>query len=104
MKRFPVKHKYNAKITIHDGIRFDSQKEAKYYEQLKMAQKIGRVLFFLRQIPIHLPGGVTMRVDFQVFYTNGTVRFIDVKGMRTKQYIDKKKMVEALYPIEIEEV
>jgi len=62
------------------------------------------VLFFLRQTPFHLPGGVTYRVDFQEFHSDGSVHFIDVKGVRTKSFIAKKKMVEALYPVEIEEV
>ena len=55
------------------------------------------------QVPFHLPGNVKYVVDFQVFMTDGTVKFIDVKGHRTPQYIAKKKMVEALYPVEIEE-
>jgi Protein of unknown function (DUF1064) len=51
-----------------------------------------------------LPGGVTYRVDFQEFHSDGSVHFIDVKGVRTKSFISKKKIVEALYPVEIEEV
>ena len=97
------RHKFNAKPTVRDGIRFHSTKEANYYSELKLKQKAGIILFFLRQVPIHLPGGVTMRVDFLEFHTDGTVHFVDPKGRRTPQYIDKKKMVEALYPIEIEE-
>ena len=42
------------------------------------------------------------RVDFQEFHSDGTVRFIDVKGYKTKEFIMKKKMVEAEYPVEIE--
>ena len=97
-------HKFKAKPTISGGFRFDSKKEAKYYDQLIFEQKAGYVLFFLRQVPFHLPGGVVYRVDFQVFTCDGKVKFIDVKGYRTPEYITKKKMVEALYPIEIEEV
>jgi len=92
-----------AQPTERDGIRFDSKKEANYYDLLKVKQKAGAVLFFLRQVPFDLPGGVKFRVDFQEFYSDGTVRFIDVKGYRTKEYIARKKMVEALYPVVIEE-
>jgi len=67
-------------------------------------KKGGIVLFWLRQVPFHLPGNVTYKVDFQVFYADGTIRFIDVKGMRTPGFIRNKKMVEALYPVEIEEI
>ena len=97
-------HKFRAKPTEADGIRFDSKKEARFYQELKLRQQAGNIVFFLRQVPFHLPGGVTYRVDFQVFDAEGNVRFIDVKGHRTKQYIDKKKMVESIYPVKIEEV
>ena len=100
---FP-KHKYKAKPTIADGIRFDSKKEARYYEQLKILQKAGDVIFFLRQVPFHLAGGVRYVVDFQEFRKDGTVHFVDVKGYKTSEYTQKKRQVEALYPIEIEEV
>lgn len=98
------RHKYNAKKTDVDGIRFDSKKEAKYYQELKLRQMSGEIVFFLRQVPFYLPGGVTYRVDFQEFHTDGTVHFVDVKGMRTQSFIAKKKIVENLYPVKIEEV
>ncbi len=96
------RHKYGAIRTERDSIKFASKKEAHYYDQLKLLVKSGIVLFFLRQVPFHLPGGVTYRCDFQEFHSDGSVRFVDVKGMMTKQFIDKKKIVEALYPVEIE--
>jgi len=43
-------------------------------------------------------------VDFQVFKADGTVSFVDVKGMKTESYKAKKRMVESLFPITIEEV
>ncbi len=97
------KHKYNAIRTELDGIKFDSKKEARRYSELKLLQRSGEVVFFLRQVPFHLPGRVTYRCDFQVFWSDGTVGFEDVKGMRTAQYIAKKKIVEAMYPVQIEE-
>ena len=88
------RHKYGAKKTDVDGIRFDSKKEAKYYQELKLRQMAGEIVFFLRQVPFYLPGGVTYRVDFQEFHADGTVHFVDVKGMRTQSFIAKKKIVE----------
>jgi hypothetical protein len=98
------RHKYKAVQTISDGIKFQSKKEARYYDELKLRQKAGEVVFFLRQVPFDLAGGVKYRCDFQEFRSDGTVHFIDVKGKRTTEYIARKKMVEALYPVEIEEV
>lgn len=99
-----VKHKFRAVRTESDGIKFDSKKEARYYAELKMRQQNGEVVFFLRQVPLHLPGGVRYVVDFQEFHADGTVHFVDVKGVETKLYITKRKLVEATYPIKIETV
>ena len=98
------RHKFNAKTTTIDGIRFASQKEARYYHELKLRQRAGDIVFFLRQVPIHLPGNVKYVIDFLEFHDNGTVHFVDVKGYRTAKYLMKKKMVESLYPITLEEV
>ena len=99
-----IKHKYKAKPTVRDGIRFDSKKEAKYYDELKIRVAAGEVLFFLRQVPFHLPDGVKMIIDFLEFRTDGTVHVVDVKGYKTDVYKIKKRMVEALYPVDVEEV
>ena len=96
------RHKFGAIATEVDGIKFQSKLEAKYYGMLKLRQRGGEIVFFLRQVPFHLPGGVKYVVDFQEFHKDGTVHFIDVKGMETPEFKAKKKMVEALYPIEIE--
>ncbi len=103
-KKPVARHKFNAKPTINDGIRFDSKLEAKYYEKLKWLQNQGEVVFFLRQPAFHLPGNVKYSADFQVFYASGEVEFIDVKGILTKEFQRAKKQVEALYPIEIKVV
>ncbi len=95
------KHKYSAVKTIRDGFKFSSKKEAARYDDLILLKRAGDIVFFLRQVPFHLPGNVTYRVDYQIFWSNGEVTFEDVKGMRTAQYITKKKMVESLYPVEI---
>jgi hypothetical protein len=98
------KHKFHAKQTVNDGYIFSSKKESKYYSELKSRQAAGEVLFFLRQVPFHLGGGIKYVCDFQVFKTDGTVEFVDVKGFVTPMYKLKKAQVEASYPIEITEV
>jgi len=99
-----IRHKYNARPTELDGIRFSSKREAKYYSDLLLAQRSGDLLFFLRQVPFHLPGNVRYVCDFAEFWKSGEVRFSDIKGFRTPMYILKKKQVEAIYPIKILEV
>lgn len=97
-----ARHKFHAKPMATDGIRFDSKKEARRYEELKLLQRAGDVVFFLRQPMFDLPGGVKYRADFQIFWSDGTVSFEDVKGYETKEFKAKKKMVEAIYPVTIE--
>ena len=94
-------HKFKAKPCEYDGIKFASQKERKRYQELQVLQSIGDIRFFLRQVPMHLAGGVKYVCDFLIFWSDGNATFEDVKGYRTDMYKVKKKMVEATYPIKI---
>lgn len=96
------RHKFRARAVVQDGIRFPSMLEGRHYDHLKYLQSTGEVLFFLRQVPFHLPGGTKLVVDFQVFWADGTVSFQDTKGHLTKEFKIKKREVEHHYPIEIE--
>lgn len=105
----PSKHR-NHKTTI-DHIKFDSQVEAAYYLYLEHDKQHGTVQYYLRQVPIRLPGGVTYWCDFMVVRAVPRkpgvigIEWIDVKGQRTQTFINKKKQVEELYPdIQIIEV
>lgn len=99
-----MKHKFHAKPTTYDDIRFASKKEAKRYHDLKRLKDAGEVLFFLRQTPFHLPGNIRYTNDFTVFWANGEITFEDCKGVKTEAYVVRKKLVEATYPIEIKEI
>lgn len=109
------KHKYGVSPVGErkaDGITFDSKKERDYYLTLKLrvADEADELVYFLRQVPFDLPGNTKYRVDFQLFFglhgspVDLVVRYIDVKGHETKEFIRAKKQVEALYPVEIEVV
>jgi hypothetical protein len=97
-----TKHKYRAKITECDGKKFASKAEARFYASLKLLQKSGEVLFFLQQVPFHLPGNTKYLADFMVFYADGNCSVIDVKGRDLPMSIMKRKQVEDLYPVTIE--
>lgn len=99
-----LKHKFKAVRTDYDNIKFASKKECKRYIELKLLKEKGEVLFFLRQVPFHLEGGVKWVADFLVFWLDGNVTIEDPKGIKTPLYIAKKKMVEAIYPISITEI
>lgn len=103
----------NQKVQV-DGIMFDSKAEAKHYGLLIMAREAGH-LKFERQVPFVFE--VTYRAnerevkkkmryvaDFVVKWKGGRVEVQDVKGVRTKEYKQKKKLMSALYGIEITEI
>jgi len=87
-----------------DGIRFASKREARYYERLKIEKAAGLVVYWLRQVPIHMPGGTRYVVDFLVFMPDGAVRYVDVKGRETAMFRVKRREIQHGYPIKIETV
>lgn len=99
----PKPNKYRNTPTTVDGIRFDSRREARYYEQLKLRQAAGEVSYWLRQVPLHLPGGARYVVDFLVFFSDAErpPEYVDVKGVKTDVFLLKKRMVEHHYPIAV---
>ena len=110
MKRAKRQVRFNKPIRVSkaanrtaDGITFDSIKEMERYKILRSLRRLGKIDFFLMQVPFILPGPVRYRLDFMVFWADKTVTFEDVKGHKTDLYILKKKQVEELYGIEIEE-
>lgn len=100
--------KYRNRITIVDGIRFHSAKEARRYGELKLLVKAGKITHLLRQVPFmcQVNGVVVCKylADFQYYDKAGARHIEDAKGMRTPLYALKKKMVEAQHNVRIEEV
>ena len=101
MRTYARRHKFNAVQTEVGGIKFPSKKEAAYYADLKLLQRSGELLFFLRQVPFDLPGNVKYRLDFMEFWADGRIEFSDTKGLDTPLSKTKRKQVEALYPVKI---
>tara|TARA_R110000787_G_scaffold160652_4_gene274237 strand:+ start:992 stop:1336 length:345 start_codon:yes stop_codon:yes gene_type:complete len=103
------KSKYNAVKTEVDGIVFDSKAEAKRYGELRlllMADEI-RQIELQPKFPCHVNGDLicTYVADFKYRDQRTGERVIeDVKGMKTPVYKLKKKLVEALYALEIVEI
>lgn len=109
-------NKFGAKKVIIDGIKFDSIKEGRYYQLLvalkKAKNEADRVIKielqpkFRYEIEYKANGNVYKKrafykADFKVIYADCRIEIIDVKGYKTDIYKQKKKIIEALYNIEI---
>jgi hypothetical protein len=99
MKR---RHKYGAKPTVHDGIRFASKREASRYLELKLLQQAGRISNLRRQVRYRLVIETTYVADF-VYDEKGEEIVEDVKGHRTREYLQKKRQMAKQHNIEIRE-
>ena len=106
--------KYRNRKTTLDGIEFDSAKEARRYAELRLLEKAGQIFNLQRQVPFVLipkqeRGGkvverpVVYKADF-VYTENGEDVVEDTKGMKTKDYIIKRKLMLWQYGIRIKEV
>ena len=117
--------KYGNKKTTVDGIVFDSMKEAKRYRELSLMQHSGMIQDLEMQVKFVLipaqrepdrigkKGGIykgkvierecSYIADF-VYKENGKTVVEDTKGMRTKDYILKRKMMLYFHGIKVKEV
>lgn len=106
IERGDGRRKYHNVPTTVDGIRFDSKREAQYYQRLCLEREAGVIEYFLRQVPLHLPGGTKLVVDFVVFARDErgclSVRYVDAKGRQTDLFRVKRREVEHHYPITVE--
>lgn len=97
------RHKFSAKPTVVDGIRFASKAEADRYGHLKLLEQ-NQFIYGLElqpKFPIHINGQqvCTYVADFRYRKTSGGDDIIeDVKGFKTPVYSLKKKLFEACYP------
>lgn len=106
--------KYRAKTVVVDGIRFDSQKEAKRYKYLKEEEKAGRIRTLTLQEPFELipaqyidgkcvERAVKYKADF-VYVQDRKLVVEDTKGFRTPDYIIKRKLMLYVHGIRVKEV
>ena len=97
-----IKHKFHAISCERDGKKFPSKAERAHYDKLRLLQKAGQILFFIRQVPFDLPGDNKYVADFMVFYADGTASVQDVKGVETEGFKIKRKLLEEAYPFKLE--
>lgn len=101
-------NKYKAIRTTVDGITFDSKGEARRYQQLLLLQKAGAISNLQHQVvyPVEINGMKVCRYIADFTYVEGSKTVVeDFKSPAsiTPLYRLKKKLIKALYGIDIVE-
>lgn len=123
--------KYKSKRTVVNGRVFDSRKEARRYQELVLLERGGQISNLRLQVSFELipaqyalsdevytkgahkgerkrgtciEKAVTYRADFVYTDSKGNTVVEDVKGIKTKDYIIKRKLMLSVYGIRIVEV
>jgi hypothetical protein len=95
----------NVKTTV-DGIVFDSKKEANRWQELTLLQRARRIQSLGRQKSFDLDvNGIKIAryvVDF-VYYDREKADWVheDTKGVRTREFIIKSRLMKALFDVDI---
>ena len=103
---------YNKKIT-YNGETYDSVKEYRRHDELKLLQRAGKISGLERQvkfelIPVQRVGGKVVEracsyvADF-VYWKDGERIVEDVKGFKTHEYKIKRKLLLWVHGIRIKE-
>lgn len=104
----------NKKVTI-DGIKLDSQREAKRYGELKLLERAGEIsdlrtgVYFVLAPAAKLHGekatkpALRYKADF-VYMRNGEQIVEDAKGFQTPVYRTKKHLMKTVLGIDVIEV
>lgn len=107
--------KYHSQKAMLDGIEFDSRREAQRYAELKLLERAGEITDLRTQVKYTLipaqkrpSGGVeracTYTADFVYKDKSGHEIVEDAKGMRTQQYIIRRKLMLWVHGIEVVEI
>lgn len=109
-------HNEKAVRTMPNGLprTFDSQREARRYDELRMLYEAGEIQDLRLQANFTLQEGyvaadgevvrpIVYKADFQ-YIKDGNIIVEDVKGVRTPEYQMKKKLMQDRYCITITEI
>jgi hypothetical protein len=107
--------KYHSRKVIKDGMTFDSVKEYRRWCELSLLERAGQIHTLKRQVKFELiptqriNGKVVERAcnyiaDFTYHLPDGTYVVEDTKGVKTKEYIIKRKLLLQVYGIRIREI
>jgi len=104
---WPTVNKYRNIRVEMDGIKFQSKREAKRYGELKMLQKAGLITNLTLQKKFDLivqDVKIGAYISDFAYLENGHLVIEDAKGLKLPVYNLKKRLMKAIYGIEIKEV
>lgn len=107
--------KYHSRKVTLNSMEFDSHREAKRYRELSLLQRAGEISDLRTQVKYTLvpaqnkPSGgreraVTYTADFVYRDKAGEEVVEDAKGVKTQQYVIRRKLMLFVHGIEVREV
>lgn len=103
----PRRTKYANELTTVNGVRFASKREARRWLELKLLEGAGLICDLRRQVRFDLVVNelpvCAYLADF-VYREGDAVIVEDAKGVRTREYRLKARLMRACHGIEIREV
>ena len=110
-----MQNKYNAKRISLSGKKYDSLAESRRFSELSRQQRLGLITDLKRQVSFELipaqrdengkllERAVTYKADF-TYYKDGELVAEDVKGVKTKDYVIKRKLMLHVHKIKLVEI
>lgn len=110
-----MKNKYGARRGVVAGKKFDSLAESRRFAELSRLQRLGVITDLRRQVPFELipaqydedgkllERAVTYKADF-TYERDGALVVEDVKGVRTKDFVIKRKLMLYIHKIKLVEI
>jgi Xaa-Pro aminopeptidase len=109
-----ARNKYGARKTVVDGLKFDSQREAKRWQELKLLEKAGEITARVRQIVYELAPAVKLHgearkkpalryvADFR-YITLPDFAYVveDAKGHETDVARIKRHLMKSVHGIDV---
>lgn len=114
--RFGKGSKYGNKKIEADGIKFDSKREFHHYRVLKDLLDRGDITGLKLQVKFEFKINdqclryvdsnrvIKYIADFEYFDMYGNRKVVDVKGLKTRDYLIKKALMMACHGILVEEI
>jgi hypothetical protein len=99
--------KYANEVVDVGGLRFDSKREARRWGELQLLERVGHIADLRRQVRFRLEVNGAHICDYLADFTyseSGAMVVEDAKGVRTRDYSIKAKLMRACHGITVREV